>query len=126
MAPRKHIDSVCFCRRESCSDDDPPLADLWAPLLLVVDSRSGALYCQMCDDLVWDPTFEELRVRKIGTGSFSANSEFLFSLSAGFCYANHPFSSSSLSILLPPLRPLPLPLSSLSLSLPPPSLFLPP
>ncbi len=30
----------------------------------------------MCDDLVWDPTFEELRVRKIGTGSFSANSEF--------------------------------------------------
>lgn len=25
----------------------------------------------MCDDFVWDPTLEELRVRKIGTGSFS-------------------------------------------------------
>ncbi|KID78414.1 ubiquitin carboxyl-terminal hydrolase, partial [Metarhizium brunneum ARSEF 3297] len=36
-----------------------------------VDSRSGSLYCQICDDLVWDPTLEELRVRKIGTGSFS-------------------------------------------------------
>lgn len=37
----------------------------------VVDSRNGALYCQICDDLVWDPTLEELRLRKIGTGSFS-------------------------------------------------------
>jgi ubiquitin carboxyl-terminal hydrolase 22/27/51 len=36
-----------------------------------VESRSGSLYCQICDDLVWDPTFEELRLRKIGTGSFS-------------------------------------------------------
>ncbi|KAL2139859.1 hypothetical protein VTI28DRAFT_4622 [Corynascus sepedonium] len=36
-----------------------------------VDSRSGALYCQMCDDIVWDPTFEELRLKKIGTGTFS-------------------------------------------------------
>jgi ubiquitin carboxyl-terminal hydrolase 22/27/51 len=36
-----------------------------------VDSRSGALYCQICDDLVWDPTLEELRLRKIGTGTFS-------------------------------------------------------
>ncbi|KAG6212252.1 hypothetical protein E4U50_001994 [Claviceps purpurea] len=36
-----------------------------------VDSRSGTLYCQICDDLIWDPTLEELRVRKIGTGSFS-------------------------------------------------------
>ncbi|KAI8720278.1 Ubiquitinyl hydrolase 1 [Fusarium sp. LHS14.1] len=36
-----------------------------------VDSRSGSLYCQICDDFVWDPTLEELRVRKIGTGSFS-------------------------------------------------------
>ncbi|TPX09578.1 uncharacterized protein E0L32_009179 [Thyridium curvatum] len=36
-----------------------------------VDSRSGALYCQMCDDYVWDPTLEDLRLRKIGTGSFS-------------------------------------------------------
>ncbi|KAK2778296.1 ubiquitin carboxyl-terminal hydrolase 2 [Colletotrichum kahawae] len=36
-----------------------------------VDSRSGALYCQICDDLVWDPTLEELRVRKMGTGTFS-------------------------------------------------------
>lgn len=37
-----------------------------------VDSRSGALFCQLCDDFVWDPTLEELRVRKIGTGSFSS------------------------------------------------------
>ncbi|KAL6852850.1 hypothetical protein ACO1O0_007398 [Amphichorda felina] len=36
-----------------------------------VESRSGSLYCQICDDIVWDPTLEELRVRKIGTGSFS-------------------------------------------------------
>ncbi|KAI6779465.1 uncharacterized protein J7T54_001881 [Emericellopsis cladophorae] len=36
-----------------------------------IDSRSGSLYCQVCDDIVWDPTLEELRVRKIGTGSFS-------------------------------------------------------
>lgn len=36
-----------------------------------VDSRSGSLYCQVCDDIVWDPTLEDLRVRKIGTGSFS-------------------------------------------------------
>ncbi len=39
--------------------------------VLDVDSRNGALYCQICDDLVWDPTLEELRLRKIGTGSFS-------------------------------------------------------
>ncbi|KAL7619963.1 hypothetical protein AAE478_010510 [Parahypoxylon ruwenzoriense] len=31
-----------------------------------VDSRSGALFCQLCEDFVWDPTLEELRVRKIG------------------------------------------------------------
>lgn len=37
-----------------------------------VDSRNGSLYCQICDDFVWDPTFEELRVRKIGTGTFSS------------------------------------------------------
>lgn len=36
-----------------------------------VDSRNGYVYCQICDDMVWDPTFEELRVHKIGTGSFS-------------------------------------------------------
>ncbi|PQE14363.1 hypothetical protein CJF30_00006953 [Rutstroemia sp. NJR-2017a BBW] len=33
---------------------------------------TGALFCQMCNDFVWDPTLEELRVRKIGTGSFSS------------------------------------------------------
>ncbi|KAK0610448.1 ubiquitin carboxyl-terminal hydrolase-like protein [Bombardia bombarda] len=38
-----------------------------------VESRSGALYCQMCDDIVWDPTFEDLRLRKIGTGTFSTS-----------------------------------------------------
>jgi ubiquitin carboxyl-terminal hydrolase 22/27/51 len=36
-----------------------------------VESRNGTLYCQMCDDFVWDPTLEELRIRKMGTGSFS-------------------------------------------------------
>ncbi|KND90908.1 putative ubiquitin carboxyl-terminal hydrolase 8 [Tolypocladium ophioglossoides CBS 100239] len=38
---------------------------------------SGSLYCQICDDLVWDPTLEELRVRKIGTGSFSGTHNVL-------------------------------------------------
>lgn len=37
-----------------------------------VESRSGTLYCHMCDDFVYDPTLEELRLRKIGTGSFSS------------------------------------------------------
>lgn len=37
-----------------------------------VDSRAGTLYCQICDDLVWDPTLEDLRVRKMGTGTFSS------------------------------------------------------
>lgn len=36
-----------------------------------IESKSGSLYCQICDDIVWDPTLEELRLRKIGTGSFS-------------------------------------------------------
>ncbi|TAQ84608.1 hypothetical protein B7494_g7071 [Chlorociboria aeruginascens] len=46
---------------------------LQAPLTtLDVESRTGGLFCQMCDDFVWDPTLEELRMRKIGTGSFSA------------------------------------------------------
>ncbi|KFX92314.1 hypothetical protein V490_05451 [Pseudogymnoascus sp. VKM F-3557] len=40
--------------------------------MFYVDSRSGGLFCQMCDDFVWDPTLEELRLRKIGTGSFSS------------------------------------------------------
>lgn len=39
-----------------------------------VDSRTGALFCQFCEDFVWDPTLEELRVRKMGTGSFSSKS----------------------------------------------------
>ncbi|KAI0475019.1 ubiquitin carboxyl-terminal hydrolase [Xylariaceae sp. FL0804] len=37
-----------------------------------VDSRSGALFCQLCEDFVWDPTLEDLRIRKMGTGSFSS------------------------------------------------------
>ena len=57
-----------------------------------VDSRSGALYCQFCEDFVWDPTLEELRVRKIGTGSFSSKCVTLmefhlfFVLFRGQCY----------------------------------------
>ncbi|KAF7874457.1 uncharacterized protein EAF02_008434 [Botrytis sinoallii] len=37
-----------------------------------VESRTGALFCQMCSDFVWDPTLEELRLRKIGTGTFGS------------------------------------------------------
>jgi ubiquitin carboxyl-terminal hydrolase 22/27/51 len=33
-----------------------------------VESRSGCLYCQMCDDFVFDPTLEDLRLRKSGKG----------------------------------------------------------
>ncbi|KAK0648745.1 ubiquitin carboxyl-terminal hydrolase-like protein [Cercophora newfieldiana] len=36
-----------------------------------VESREGYLYCQMCDDFVYDPTLEELRLRKSGSGTFS-------------------------------------------------------
>ncbi|KAI0097452.1 ubiquitin carboxyl-terminal hydrolase [Nemania sp. FL0031] len=36
-----------------------------------VDSRNGSLFCQFCEDYVWDPTLEDLRIRKMGTGSFS-------------------------------------------------------
>jgi hypothetical protein len=45
---------------------------------LDVESRTGALFCQMCNDFVWDPTLEELRVRKIGTGSFSSKWLLIF------------------------------------------------
>ncbi|KAG0647155.1 Ubiquitin-specific-processing protease 8 [Hyphodiscus hymeniophilus] len=38
---------------------------------LYVESRTGSVYCQMCDDFVWDPTLEDMRVRKMTTGSFS-------------------------------------------------------
>ncbi|KAL1848137.1 hypothetical protein Daus18300_013698 [Diaporthe australafricana] len=37
-----------------------------------IDSRSGSLFCHMCDDFVWDPTLEDLRNRKIDTGTFSS------------------------------------------------------
>ncbi|EPE26946.1 Cysteine proteinase [Glarea lozoyensis ATCC 20868] len=33
-----------------------------------VESRNGCLYCQMCDDFVFDPTLEDLRLRKSGKG----------------------------------------------------------
>ena len=47
-----------------------------------VESRTGALYCQMCDDFVWDPTLEELRIRKMGTGSFACGLLLLTLLSS--------------------------------------------
>ncbi|KAL1898657.1 hypothetical protein Cpir12675_001861 [Ceratocystis pirilliformis] len=47
-----------------------------------VDSRSGVLYCHMCDDLVYDPTLEELRLLKKGTGSFSRRKRRLDDMSA--------------------------------------------
>ncbi len=37
-------------------------------IILDVDSQSGGLFCEMCTDLIWDPTLEELRLRKIGSG----------------------------------------------------------
>jgi len=43
-------------------------------IYLDVESRTGCLFCQMCDDFVWDPTLEELRMRKFGTGTFSSKS----------------------------------------------------
>ncbi|RDL30436.1 Ubiquitinyl hydrolase 1 [Venustampulla echinocandica] len=36
-----------------------------------VESRNGCLFCQMCDDFIWDPTLEDLRLRKSGKGSFT-------------------------------------------------------
>jgi hypothetical protein len=44
---------------------------------LDVESRTGCLFCQMCDDFVWDPTLEEMRLRKLGTGSFTGKYIFL-------------------------------------------------
>ena len=68
MATRDRIGSVsspCYGHTRSCRAHIPSLD---------IESRSGALYCQICDDIIWDPTLEELRVRKIGTGSFSGTS----------------------------------------------------
>lgn len=61
-ATKSHTGFVRWCQ----SHGFPGLADFGPD----VESRSGALYCQMCDDIVWDPTFEELRLRKMGTGTF--------------------------------------------------------
>lgn len=54
-----------------------PQADTHAK---VIDSRSGSLFCHMCDDFVWDPTLEDLRNRKIDTGTFSSKTKFVLSL----------------------------------------------
>lgn len=55
----------------------PPGTRPQADVHLVVDSRSGSLFCHMCDDFVWDPTLEDLRHRKIGSGTFSSMSHSL-------------------------------------------------
>jgi ubiquitin carboxyl-terminal hydrolase 22/27/51 len=47
-----------------------------------VESRAGAVYCQMCDDFVWDPTLEEMRMRKFGTGSFPSKCRLELELSS--------------------------------------------
>jgi len=54
-----------FCMRFASIDGDRG----WQ--IVDVESRTGGLYCQMCDDFVWDPTLEELRMRKYGTGLFN-------------------------------------------------------
>lgn len=75
MEARNHTDSVINCAGWS---------GIFTRLtLLDVDSRNGALYCQICDDLVWDPTLEELRLRKIGTGSFSGIVPLSFAVEYG-------------------------------------------
>lgn len=71
MGNRDSIDSVSSNPRVQ-GYLDRPIADM---VYTVVDSRSGSLYCQVCDDIVWDPTLEELRVRKIGSGSFSGKAK---------------------------------------------------
>lgn len=38
-----------------------------------VESRTGAVFCQTCNDFVLDPTLEEMRVLKFGTGTFHGN-----------------------------------------------------
>jgi hypothetical protein len=40
----------------------------------------------MCDDIVWDPTFEELRLKKLGTGTFSSMSSWVVGCSCGCEY----------------------------------------
>jgi ubiquitin carboxyl-terminal hydrolase 22/27/51 len=61
-----------------------------------VESRSGALYCQMCDDFVWDPTLEELRIRKMGTGAFNRG----WTRESGICMPPLAYLSFSASWLL--------------------------
>lgn len=63
MDRRLHIDSVGVAKNLG-----------GALLILVVDveSRTGSLFCQMCNDFVWDPTLEDLRLQKLSTGSFSS------------------------------------------------------
>lgn len=63
----------------------------------VVDSKTGSLFCHMCDDFVWDPTLEDLRNRKIGTGTFSSMFRLLVHLSA----SDYKYSPSML--FFPPL-----------------------
>lgn len=66
--------SILYVTASCCGYLDTAIAVFLVYLLTNtdVDSRNGSLYCQICDDFVWDPTFEELRVRKIGTGTFSS------------------------------------------------------
>ncbi|SZF03945.1 unnamed protein product [Blumeria hordei] len=35
-----------------------------------VESRTGTVFCQLCNDFIWDPTLEEMRILKFGTGMF--------------------------------------------------------
>ncbi|CAG8954192.1 hypothetical protein HYFRA_00005812 [Hymenoscyphus fraxineus] len=54
-----------FCK------EHPPYSQEHSLNVLVVESRNGYLYCQMCHDFVFDPTMEDLRLRKSGRGTFT-------------------------------------------------------
>jgi ubiquitin carboxyl-terminal hydrolase 22/27/51 len=54
-----------FCR------DTPNSTVIALADLSDIDSKNGSLFCQMCDDYVYYPTLEEMRIRKYGTGSLS-------------------------------------------------------
>lgn len=60
---KKH--RYCTCK-SSCF-----LSEYDCLAFLVVDSRTGSMFCNMCRDFVFDPTLESHRINKMETGTFS-------------------------------------------------------